>query len=78
MESKKVRIANLPPETKEYDIRASLSKYGEVRNIRDEIWASVYSYKVYNGIKIADMWLKQHLPSHMLISGNDALILYDA
>jgi len=38
---RKIRIANLPPETKEYDIRASLTKYGEVRSIREETWASV-------------------------------------
>jgi len=74
---KKVRIANLPPETKEYDIRASLSKYGEVRSIREETWVSVYRYKVHNGILIAEMRLKMHLPSHMAIAGNDALISYD-
>ena len=77
MGSKKFRIGNLPPEINEYDIRASLSKYGEVRSIRDEMRASVYRCKVYNGIKIADMRLKQHLPSHMLIAGNDALISHD-
>ena len=74
---KKFRIANLPPETKEHDIKASLSKYGEVRSIREETWASVYRYKVYNGILNAEMRLKMHLPSHMTIAGNDALLSYD-
>jgi len=74
---KKFRIANLPPETKEYDIRASLSKYGEVWSIREETWASVCRYNVYNGILIADMMLKMHLPSHMTIAGYDALLSYD-
>jgi len=74
---KKVRIANLPTETKEYDIRASLSKYGEVRSIREEIWASVCRYEVYMGIIIAEMRLKMHLPSHMTIAGNDPLLSYD-
>jgi len=55
---KKVRTANLPPETKEYDIINGLSKYGEVRSIWDEMWEPMYRYKVYNGIKIAEMMLK--------------------
>ena len=74
---KKIRIASLPPEVTENTIRDSLSKYGEVKNIREEIWTSVYRYKVYNGIRIVDMNLKQHLPSHMSIAGNNALISYD-
>lgn len=77
MGTKKVRIACLPPEVKENEIRICLSKYGEVRNIRDEMWTSGYRYKVYNGIRIADIRLKQHLPSHISIVGNDALISYD-
>ena len=74
---KKVRIANLPPETNEYDIRTSLSKYGEVKSIREETWAPVYRYKVHNGTVIAEMRLKMHLASHVAIAGNDALISYD-
>ena len=74
---KKFRIANLPPETKVHDIKASLSKYGEVRSIREETWASVFRYKVYNGILIAEMRLQMHLQSHMTIAGNDELQSYD-
>jgi hypothetical protein len=74
---KKIRIASLPPEVTENMIRDNLTKYGEVKNIRDEIWTSAYRYKVYNGIRIVDMKLKKHLPSHMAIAGNDALISYD-
>lgn len=74
---KKIRIASLPPEVTENTIRDSLTKYGEVKNIREELWTSVYRYKVYNGIRIVDMNLKQHLPSHMSIAGNNALISYD-
>jgi hypothetical protein len=39
-------------------IRDSLTKYGEVKNIRDESWTSTYGYKVYNGVRIVDMKLK--------------------
>ena len=62
---KKIRIASLPPGVSENTIRDSLTKHGEVKNIREGLWTSVYRYKVYNGIRIVDMNLKQHLPSHM-------------
>jgi hypothetical protein len=74
MGTKKIRIASLPPEIKENVIRACMSRYGEVKSIRDEVWTSAYRYKVYNGIRIVEMKLKQHLPSHMSIAGNDAII----
>ena len=74
MRIKKIRIASLPPEVTENTIRDSLTKYGEVKNTREELWTSAYRYKVYNGIGIVDMTLKQHLQSHMSIAGNDALI----
>jgi hypothetical protein len=48
--------------------------YGEVRSIKDEMWAAAYRYKVYNAITIIEMRLKQHLPSNMAIAGNDVLI----
>jgi hypothetical protein len=74
---KKIRIASLPPEVTENTIRDSLTKYGEVKNIREELWTSPYRLKAYNGIRIVDMKFKQHLPSHMSIAGNDVLISYD-
>jgi hypothetical protein len=58
-------------------IRACLVKYGEVKEIRDEMWTRVYRYKVSNGIRIADMNLKEYVPSHMTIDGHRTLISYD-
>ena len=52
MGSKKFRIAGLPPEVKKLAIKECLSKYGEIKSIGDELWAAVYRYKVYNGIRI--------------------------
>jgi len=46
MGTKKITIASLPPEVKQNEIRASMSRYGEVENIRDEVWTSAYRYKV--------------------------------
>jgi len=34
------RIANMPPEVTENMIRVSFTNYGEVKNIRDELWTS--------------------------------------
>ena len=76
-EQKRIRIASLPPEVKENEIRACVSKYGKVKSIRDKIWTSACRYKVYNGIRIVELKLKLHLPSHMSIAGNDVLITYD-
>jgi len=77
MGTKRIWIAGLPPEVKEATIKESLSKYGEIVNTRDEMWAAVYRYKVFNGIRIIEIILKSHMPSHLTIAGNDALISYD-
>jgi len=77
MGTKRIRIAGLPPEVKEATIKESLPKYGEIGNIRGEIWAAIYRYKVFNGIKIVEIKLKRHMPSHLTIAGNNALISYD-
>jgi hypothetical protein len=74
---RKIRIANLLPEVNASQIRACLVKYGEVKEIRDEMWNRVYQDKVSNGVRIADMNLKQHVPSHMTIDGHRALISYN-
>ena len=77
MGTKKLRVANLPPEVEENEIEAHMSKYCEVRSIRDELCAAVYRYNVYNVIRIVKMRFKQHLLSNMSIAGNDALISYE-
>jgi len=74
MGKKKIRIASLPSEVKENEIRVCMSRYEEVKSIRDEVWTSAYRYKVYSAIRIVEMKIKQHLPSHMSIAGNDATI----
>jgi len=73
---KKIRIARLPPEVTADTIKTCLVKYGEVKTIRDEMWTQAYRYKVFNGVRIVEIKIKQHLPSHLLIAGHDALISY--
>jgi len=51
--------------------------YGQVQTIREEMWTQAYRYKLYNGVKIVEMKLKQHIPSHLAIAGNNTTITYD-
>jgi len=74
---KRIRLAGLPPEVKEVTIKVKLSKYGEIVNIRDEMWAAAYRYKVHNGVRIVEIKLKQHMPSNLTIAGNDVMMTYD-
>ena len=41
------------------------------------MWAAIYRYNVFNGIKIVEIKLKRHMPSHLTIAGNNTLISYD-
>jgi hypothetical protein len=75
---KKIRLACLPPEVKDISIKECMTKYGDVKYIRDELWSSAYRYKVYNGVKIVEIHRKQHIPSHLSIAGSDTIITYDA
>jgi hypothetical protein len=74
---RKVRIANLPPEVPDRTIRDNLAKHGEVNDIKEELWTKAYRYKVSNGIRIVEMNLKLHLPSHMIMAGHRILVSYD-
>jgi len=57
---RRVRVANLPPEVKEPDLRDAMSKYGDVKDIQEEQWPNQYRYKVSNGVKIVELNLKTH------------------
>jgi len=70
MGTRRVRIANLPPEVSEGTIRAALGPYGDVKSIQEETWSKAYRYAVANGIKVAMIRLTKNLPSHMTIAGN--------
>ena len=70
---RKVRIANLSQEVPDRTIRDNLAKYGEVKYVKEELWAKAYRYKVSNEIRIVEMNLKLHLPSHMIIAGHRVL-----
>jgi hypothetical protein len=74
---RRVRVANLPPEVSDRVLRAAMSKYGDVKEITGEQWARQCRYPVSNGIRIVELQLKQHIPSHKLIVGQRVLITYE-
>jgi hypothetical protein len=74
MEIRKVRKANLPSEMPDRTIRDNRAKYAEVKDIKEELWTKAYRYKISNGIRIVEMNLKLHLPSHMIMVGHRVLV----
>ena len=78
MGTRKIRIANLPPEVAEDTLRTSLTQYGKILSVKEETWARTYGYAVAYGIRQVEMTLKKHIPSHMTISGHRVLTPYDA
>ena len=71
---RKVRIANLLPTVPDRTIRDNRAKYAEVKDIKEELWTKAYRYKISNGIRIVEMNLKLHLPSHMIMVGHRVLV----
>jgi hypothetical protein len=51
MGQKRVRQANLPPEIPHSNIRAAMTQFENVHDIKAETWAKHYRYQVSNGIK---------------------------
>jgi hypothetical protein len=78
MGTRRICIANLPPpETPDTVIRSALSKYGKVKHIHEEQWSRIYRYPVSNGVRIAVVALKHHIPSVMNMDGTRVLLTYD-
>jgi len=77
MGMRRIRIANLPPEVTERNIRTAFESYGEIISIQDEMLSKAYRYKVATGVKIIVMKLAKHFPSQMNITGHRALPSYD-
>ena len=63
-----IRIANLPPEMPNDIIKEYMTKYGIVNGVTDEKWSNMYRYAVGNGIRIATIDLRMHIPSHLYIA----------
>jgi len=56
----KARIANLPPKVPDAVIRTALSSYGEVQDVKAEMWSGSYRYSMWNGTRVASITLTKH------------------
>jgi len=74
---KKIRVTNLPPEVLDDTLRATLAPFGQVLNIKNEMWAQTYRYPVAIGVRHVNIMLTQHVPLHLVIAGQRVLISYD-
>jgi hypothetical protein len=72
-----VRIVNLPPEVPDSTIKNILSCYGEVKEIKEERWLKTYRYKIPNGIRLATLNLRKHIPSYLHMANNRVLLSYE-
>jgi hypothetical protein len=72
-----VRIANLPPEVTDNTISSILSRYGEVKGVKEERWSRTYRYKIPNGIRLVTLNLRMHIPSYLNIANNRVLLSYE-
>jgi len=75
--SRRIRVANLPPELTNTTIRTSLTPYGTIHTITDEAWSTRHRFRVLNGVRVVHMTLNRLLPSHLAIAGHRAFISYE-
>jgi len=71
---RRVTVSTLPPEVTETQITNVLSNYGDVKEIQEEVWSQAYRFKVKSGVRIIDIGIKKHIPSHIKIEGHRTLI----
>jgi hypothetical protein len=43
----------------------------------EETWAKPYRFAIPNGIRVVELHLKKHIPSHFMIVGQRVLVSYD-
>jgi hypothetical protein len=77
MGNKRVRVANLPPEVPDKELKAALAPYGTVIDILEEKWSRAYRYVVANGIRQVMIMLTRHITSHITVEGHRVLLSYE-
>ena len=75
--TKRVRVANQPPEVPDAVLLTALATFGKVQTIQGELWAKTYGYAVPNGIRQVMIMLTKHITSHLTVAGNRVLLSYD-
>jgi hypothetical protein len=71
-----VRLANLPPELPLEVIKSAMGRYGKAENITEEQWSNLYRYRFGNDIRLVSFDIHNHIPSHIYIAGNLAVVSY--
>jgi hypothetical protein len=74
LSTKRVRIANLPPEVYNDTLRAMFAPYGKIVDIQNERWSKTYRYAVDNGVRQVTMVLSRQAPSHLTVAGQRVLL----
>ena len=77
MGMRRVRLANLPPETPDETVCFAFSPYGEMKEMQLEDWSKAYRYKVFSGVRIVVITLTKQIPSHIMIAGHRGLVSYE-
>ena len=77
MGTKRLRIANLPPEISNEILKDALKMYGKVIDISMERWSKAYRYQVENGIRNVQIVMSKHVPSNLKVAGNRTIVTYD-
>ena len=74
---RRVRVANLSQEVADRTLKMALGAYVEIRDIQAEAWSNAYCCPMANGIRVVEMTLIQHIPSHIVVAGHRTLISYE-
>ena len=77
MGTKRLRIANLPPEIPNEILKDALKMYGKVIDISMERWSKAYRYQVENGIRNVQIVMSNHVPSNLKVAGNRTIVTYE-
>ena len=75
--TKRIRVANLTPETSNDNLKAALAPYGKIMNIQNERWSKIYRYPVDNGVRQVTIVLSRHAPSRLTVAGQQVLLSYE-
>lgn len=75
--TKRVRVANLPPEIHDDILGGALRPYGKILGVHGEMWPKAYRYQVSNGIRNVQIVLTKHIPPNLTIAGHKVILTYD-
>ena len=75
--TKRVRIANLPPEVSNETRRATLAPFGRIVGTQNERWSKEYRYAVDNGVRQVTMVLSRNASFHLTVAGQRVLLSYE-